>query len=313
MPSAVSSLAPVIGAVGGSIFGGSTPSAPNVQTWQPGGTAAADTSFQSIVNAYNANNPYAAYTPQATATFNSQYNNPYAPAYQTAANTAGTAFGNVGTQDTAASTALAGAGNTALTAANQTLNMGMDPQSTLYKQLLQQVTDRANATNAQTGVGNSPYGASVTNQATTGFDTSWQNSQLDRAIKALSGYTTGTQSAGSDFTQANTLGEAGAQAFNNAGAVPFSAANTVTGNQSTALTNLMQMLGNQGSGTYQTQGLNDLMSYLQLAAGQSNNQASLSLGNYQNALAQSGANQSGMGSLFSTVAANAPAIMSAFA
>ena len=255
-----------------------------------------DTLFQNLVNSSTSNNPYATYTPQATATYNAQANNPYASAYQNLANTSGNAFNTTANQGMAGASALNGAGNTALTGANQVLNMGFDPQSALYNQTQQQVMDQSNATNALSGTGNSPYGTSVTNQANTNFNIDWQNQQLQRAIQALSGYTSGTAGANSDFAGANTLGSNAAGNYNNAGAVPFNAANTITGNQTSALNSLLSTIGS-GNQNYTQSDLTDIMSYLGLGAGQSDQQASNALQIYADQVAQQNASAGGLGSV----------------
>ena len=255
-----------------------------------------DTLFQNLVNSSTSNNPYATYTPQATATYNAQANNPYASAYQNLANTSGAASNTTGNLDLANSSALSGAGNTALTGANQVLNMGFDPQSTLRNQTQQQVMDQANATNAMSGTGTSPYGTSVSNQANSNFNIDWQNQQLQRAIQALSGYTSGTAGAQNDFSGANTMGTAAASNFNAAGATPFTAANNITGNQTTALNNLLNTIGT-GSQNYSQTDIADIMQYLGLGASQSNSQANNAMQIYLDQLQASQASAAGLGQL----------------
>lgn len=314
MSSAVSGL---VGGVAGSLFGSSTPSVPNVQVYQPTGTAAADTSYQNLINSNIANNPYAAYSPQATQTFQQQFNNPYAGLYQDSANAAGTAYGTTGTNAVNASGALNTAALAGLPAATQALNLGFDPQSALYKQQLQQLNDQVGANSAARGITNSPYGASVANTADTNFNIDWQNNQLQRALSALSGYSGAVSGAGNQATQAGSLGAQGANALNDQGAVPFTAANNVSTNQNTALTNLLSILGNSGAGAYNSNDLNALMNYLKLGTSQSNEQGQFDLSNYTNTLAASQASQQGIGNLVSAGASAAsqygPEILAAFA
>ena len=291
-----------IGGVVGGLFGGSTPSAPNVQTYQPTGTAAFDQSFQNVLNSNINNNPYTQYTPQATATFNQAYNNPNAAGYQTAANNAGAAYGAAGNAATGSAPALTTAGNTALAGANQVLNQGMDPQGALQAQMLQQLNDQVNVNSAQRGITNSPYGASVANTADTNFGIDWQNNQLQRAIQGLNGYTSGVAGANADFTGANTLATAGAADTAKSGAVPYAASTDITNSQNAALQQLLGIVGNAGAGTYDQNTLNQLMSYLQLGTGQANQQANLDLKTYQNQLAAAQDSQAGAGDFGSSVA-----------
>jgi hypothetical protein len=63
---------------------------------------------------------------------------------------------------------------------------GFDPQSALFNRGQQRTMDRANAVNAMSGVGTSPYGAGTANTALTNFDLDWQNQQLARQAQAAS-------------------------------------------------------------------------------------------------------------------------------
>jgi len=81
----------------------------------------------------------------------------------------------------------------------QALTQGFDPQGQLYAQQFQQNTDQANAANAMAGLGTSPYGAGLTQQANQNFNLEWQNNLLNRM----------TQGAGA----ASTLAGAGNQAL----------------------------------------------------------------------------------------------------
>ena len=293
-------MASAVGSIVGGLVGGSdTPSAPNLQTFQPQGLNAADTTYSNLVQQMATSNPYAAQAPNATATFNAQYNNPYATGYQNAANTAGSAFNTTGQQNLANSTAIGNTVNPAIAASNQILNLGFDPQSALYNQIMQQTQNASNVNNAASGVGNTPYGASVTGNNMTQANISWQEQQLQRAIQALSGYTGGVAGAGNSANTANTLGMAAGQNFNNAGAVPFNAANTITGNQSTALNNLLGVTGNAGAGSWDSTSLQNLMQYLNLGAGQSNTQANLNQQSYLDALNAANSSASGIGGIAS--------------
>jgi len=67
---------------------------------------------------------------------------------------------------------------------SQIMQTGFDPQKALYNRTLQQVQDQAQAANAAAGVGTTPYGAGLTNQATENFNIDWQNQQLARQAQA---------------------------------------------------------------------------------------------------------------------------------
>ena len=290
-----------IGNVVGGLFGGDAPSAPNVQTWQPGGTKAFDTMYQDLATQQVKNNPYAQYAPQAETTFEAQYNNPYATGYQNAATAAGQQYGVVGGMDAANAAAMSGAGNSALAAGQNVLNMGMDPQGELYARMVQQLNDQVNARNAASGVTSSPYGASVGATANSNFNIDWQNQQLDRAIKALSSYTGASTSAGNDFTTAGALGESGAANTAKTGALPFAASTDITSSQNNALSQLMGMLGSGGAGGWDTQSLNTLLNYMNLGADQANQQGNFDLKNYQAQLDAANASAKGLGTLASSL------------
>lgn len=274
-----------------SVFGGSAPKAQ--QVWQPSWKSGADTQYQNAMQDYYSSNPYSTYTPQATATFNNAYNNPYAAGMQTAANNAGAGATNIGNLDLSNAQAIGGTVPGTISAAQQVLNMGMDPRGDLYRMLAQQTADKANVQNYQSGVGNTPYGASVANNANTNFNMSWQEQQLQRAIQGLQGYDAGIAGAGAAGTQASNLGSTGAGLIQQGGALPYQAANTITNDQNTALTNLLAIL--QGKGTYDLGGTSSLLDYLGLGAQQSNQQAA------NNAAAMK-TSQSGIGSLLGAVA-----------
>lgn len=69
-------------------------------------------------------------------------------------------------------------------AGQQILNTGFDPQAALFNREQQQFMDETNAIGAMSGVGSTPYGASVADNAMMGFNTDWQNKQLGRQTQA---------------------------------------------------------------------------------------------------------------------------------
>lgn len=287
----------------GSAFGGSAPS--GQQVYQPNWLSGADTSFQNIIQNRTNNNPYQAAAPQAQATFNQQYNNPYTQGYQTAANNAGGSLSGIGNLTLGNSNALSGQVSPQIAAANQVMQLGLDPQSSLYQQQLQKARDQANVQNAQSGVSTSPYGASVANNAVNQFNMDWQNNQLQRAIQGLQGYDSGISSAGNTAGNAASLGGTGANYVLQGGDLPYTTNNAITGNQSSALTNLLSILGNSGGGAYDTSSLNSLLSYLGVGAAQSNQQAQLNQSATNNA-------QSGIGDLIGSGLEYGPSAYTAF-
>lgn len=140
-------------------------------------------------------------------------NNPYAPGYQTSANTiapwATQAGGNI----------LQGS-QSFLPYAQQTLQTGFDPQQALYSQMFQQNTDQTRAALAARGIAMSPFGAGVENQSNLNFNNQWLNQQLGRQQTAAGTATSLNNAAASGTTQGlNTL-QQGAQ-------LPYATANTI--------------------------------------------------------------------------------------
>jgi hypothetical protein len=77
---------------------------------------------------------------------------------------------------------------------NPLLESGFDPRSALFNRTQGRLMDQTNAINAMSGLGGTPYGASVGANAMGNFDIDWQNQQLARQ----------TQAAGAAGNAANT-------------------------------------------------------------------------------------------------------------
>lgn len=306
----VGAVASVAAPVIGGLFGGS--SAPSGPTpYQPTGSPTADQQIQSLMtqnynNLFGPANPYTTYNPQITDTFNRLYNTPGAAGYTSAANAAGTGYTGVGNQSLGVSNQIASAIPQLLTGGNTVYNMGVDPQSALYNQLLQQTVDQANVRNAQYGLTGQQAAGDV-NQATTNFNLDWQNQQLARALQGLTGAGQALTTAGTSGTAAQNVGAAGAGSLLSGGAAPYNVGQTIGGNQNTALAQLMQFL--QGPQTSSQQTIADLLSYLGYgtSAAQAGNNAALN--DYYAQLtggamgSQAGAGiGSALGSLFNTQA-----------
>jgi hypothetical protein len=65
--------------------------------------------------------------------------------------------------------------------------LGLDPQSALYNQQVNNLTQQIDVANAQAGLSTSPYGTSVLANALGNFNINWQNNQLQRAIAGEQG------------------------------------------------------------------------------------------------------------------------------
>jgi len=80
-----------------------------------------------------------------------------------------------------------GAGSNLLNYMNPIMQQAMDPQSQLYNYLFNQNQQQAQAVNQMSGVGGTPYGAGVVDQANQLFNMNWQNQQLNRLLSGAQG------------------------------------------------------------------------------------------------------------------------------
>lgn len=95
-------------------------------------------------------------------------------------------------------------------AASSILQQGLDPQNALYDRTFDQLRNQTAATNAMSGIGNTPYGASTVDNALSKFNIDWQNNLLNRMATA------GSAAQGLD-TAAGGLGQAAGGLYNTAG------------------------------------------------------------------------------------------------
>lgn len=75
---------------------------------------------------------------------------------------------------------LTGQGLSQIPYLQQTLQTAFDPQNALYNRTLAQVQNQQNVQNAQSGVANTPYGASLADLNLQNFNIDWQNNLLSR-------------------------------------------------------------------------------------------------------------------------------------
>ena len=169
--------------------------------------------------------------PQAGQTASNLYNNPFAGQAIQGAQTAST-MGQQGAQTNF------NTGQSLVPYAQQILNTGMDPQNALYAQQLQQTRDQSNVNNAQAGVAETPYGAGLTNQATTNFNIDWLNNELSRQTQAAG-------AAGSLDTQASGLYTPAASQMVQSATIPYATYSDIGTGQNQALS---QLLGIGGAG-----------------------------------------------------------------
>lgn len=287
----VAAALPAALSIGGSLLGGDSAPTPNV--YQPGGTGQQDANLQGLLNSNtnllsSSNNPYNTMSPQILQAFNQLFSGPGQAGYQTGANNAGTGYAGVGNQSLQNSSALSGNIGSLLQGGNTLAQMGLDPQKALYAQQLQQTNDQSNVNNAQYGL-TGQQAAGNTNQADQNFNTSWQNQELQRALTGLEGQAGATGAAVTAATGAQNVGSAGAGSILAGGAAPYTAGQTIGGNQETALQQYLSQL--LGPVTSSQSTIGDLAGYLGQGINASASQGSQALADYYGSLtgAQGGA------------------------
>lgn len=256
-------------------------------------------------------NMYAQTLPQAGGIAQGMVNSPYAGGYQAGAGTASqlggmAALGQFGT-------------------GGQILNTAFDPQQDLYNRTLAQTTDAARAGAAARGLGDTPWGAGVENQAVRDFNINWQNQQLQRQIAGGQAGTQMQAGAAPLFMQSaampwqtqqqignanlGTLGQLGQ--FGAAGAAQQGNLNqqylnylsTLSGLQGQAnqanLANYYAGLAGQAQnfGQQQTANFLDPMQLAQFQQGQFNQQAQQALANEKQASSETQSMLGGLGKL----------------
>lgn len=154
---------------------------------------------------------------------------------------------------------------------SKALQAGFDPQNALFNQLFGQQQQQTLGANAQSGVGQSPYGAGLVAQGDQNFDINWQNQQLARQAM-------GAQTA--EGLSSTAIGDAasGANALN----AGINAYDTTT---SLGISGLEGLLGAGGNAIAQATGLNaqQVAQYLAYLNASTNN-ASAATGAQLNAL-----------------------------
>ena len=126
-----------------------------------------------------------------------------------------------------------GAGSNLLSYMNPIMQQAMDPQSQLYNYLFNQNQQQAQAVNQMSGVGGTPYGAGVVDQANQLFNMNWQNQQLNRLLS-------GAQGAGA-VGQTGAALQAGAPGtFMGGASIPYMTSQGIGAGQLGTLANLGQ-------------------------------------------------------------------------
>ena len=269
----------------GGFTGGSSP--PPV--YIPGGQPGADTNYQAITNDMTGagQNVARTVTPALFSATSNLTQNPYAGLMQGTANMASNyGLGTLAPQMAGGANTLFGPGNTGAPYAGQVLQTGFDPQNALYNRTYQQTVDQSNAINSMYGLGSSPAGAGLTEQATNNFNIDWQNAQLQRQQQATAAYNNLVQGTGKAYSGASDLGTAALGTQTTAGALPYQTYATGQNNNVAAL-NQLSTGANTAYGLDQNT-LNALAAYLKLG------QSATSVG--QAGAAQNAGNMTALGS-----------------
>lgn len=165
-------------------------------------------------------------------------------------------------QLTGGAAGLYGLGQQGVGPASQILQTGFDPQQALYNRTQQQVQDQSNAINSMYGLGSSPAGAGLTQQALSNFNIDWQNQQLGRQAQAASAYGGLLGNIGRGYSGAADLGSAAMNLPVTAGGLPYQTQLGID-------TNALNALNTAGSGYSNAlnlgeTALNPLAAYLRL-------------------------------------------------
>jgi hypothetical protein len=255
-----------------------------------GGTPAQNVSSMNMPNMGGAaNNAYgnigglsnynigAGYLPQYQSITQNAVNNPYGQGYQSGANITGAAGMNAGAQQL-------GTSLSTLPDVQALMQMGFDPQQALYNRTQNQNQQQNLAMLNQSGVGSTPYGQGVADQANTNFNIDWQNAQLGRAAQAGGAAGNLLGAAGQGATTGLNQMTAGA-------ALPYQTAQGITGDQLAALSGANQF--GQSVAQLPQQQIGDYLSYL--GQGTSQQQANTGLAGLQFNQSQQLGNQLGQG------------------
>lgn len=152
-----------------------------------------------------------------------------------------------------------------LGAAGSILNTGFDPQNALYNRTAQQLTDQTNASLANSGIGNTPWGQGVLGNTLSNFNIDWQNNLLGRESTAAGAAGGLIGQAGNTAAGAFNLGMGGVQGGIGAGMSPFNTFGTLGAYPLNLLSGGAQF-GQQAAAVPQM-GIGDWLNYLQGASG----------------------------------------------
>lgn len=280
----------------GGLFGHSGAQAPP-QFQMPAQGQAATNAFQGI-GALGGYNQYWPNINQAQGITQNLVNNPGAGQYLSGAQTAGglgqlQALGQYG-----AGQQVQGYGQQLAPYAGAVMNTAFDPQQALYNQTLAQTLQQQQAQQAAAGIGTTPYGAGLTNQALQNFNIGWQQQQLQNQLAGLSSASGALGQAGNLVGAGQQLQAAAPGQYLTSAGLPYNVYGNIGAGQFSALNQLGQF--GQSASQLPQQQIADYLQYVGAgnAANQTANQTvglQAQLQNmYQN---QIGAGLSGLGNV----------------
>jgi hypothetical protein len=212
------------------MFGGNTPT-PQLDTnnpYAPNTTLAANTAAGGGFGGIGGLQPYAtgaSAVPQFGQLAQSTVNAGTGAPGQFAQNTAGQVAPQLvqgGLGSIGAGQQLTGGAQSMMPYVQQILGNAFDPQSAIYNQALSQTQNQTGANLANTGVGSTPYGASVMGNTLGNFNLGWQNNLLGRETQGLGAAGTALGQIGGAEQQGAALGQAGGANAMTGGMLPYS-------------------------------------------------------------------------------------------
>lgn len=259
--SVVGSGLSAIGGIAGLLGAGSANNVQLPQSFQmPNMSSSAANAYGGIGGLSNYN-LYGTNLGQAQQTGQNLYNNPFSGLYQRTSGGAATMGLNQATGQYTTGENISGLGTNVLPQyAGDVMQTAFDPQQALYTQTLQNTEQQQNAQNALSGVGTSPYGGGLMNQALQNFNTAWQQQQLQNQLQGLQGATGALQVGGQLAQGGQQMAAQAPLQYLQAGAMPYSTYSGIGQGQLGALTQTGQY--GAAAGTQSNQQIQDYLNYL---------------------------------------------------
>lgn len=283
-------------------FGGSTPM-PDVQTFNYPGMGGAAGGALGGIGDLSQFSMGGLTMPQMQNITQGMVGSPLGAPGMTAAGQAGPQFSDLSMGTIPYAQQLQGAGAGLVPQAQKLMEMGFDPQGAFYNQTANNLMNQQGVINANAGVGQTPFGASVTGNTMGQFNLGWNREQLQRALAGAQGGSGLLSESARLGAGAQELGQAGAQGAVGGALLPYSTNAMLEGNKFDWLNKLISG-GQNAAGVPQMQ-IADFMNYLQGGTGAMSaaNQAQLAKAKLQSDQEQQqfkniGSAFGGLGSMF---------------